>query len=982
MPRFAHNHVVLITNVFPSEPGETGPKGSALSLLVFYAQSKPQKLVKVGAFLEKKVKADLRHGKKGHVEVALEIVNTLMLKCTPHITIMSKNVLNIIGDVLGSPDPDLMLGATNVFVVFNSLLSHESAVDGEFLNLYENLIVRFSKCCTYQTRDSLFEKKMHIAGLRAIKAVTASEAFLSSPHLSFYVKAIVPAILSNLREGRSSIHKSSEKDEQPELAPAMPHRVSIADELFSEEQVEDSAEASLRQLFTDTNASNLKIVLTPLLSYFDSSEEWKSPTLVLHVVQILISAVQPQYHYYILSAILERLNDVSISEDVNAKLALVQSLIFIIVYGSGTIGIAAVELVDTILNLILSGSKLKDDVDFSLPYISNLVDAVGALAVHMDYPTQFNDILSFLANRLKVGEYRTVVEGPVAKDNQIARKAVLHCLIRVVAVRRLCNSERILRPDDATASGRSQQLFVAPGPDFLIRVISASSPQLPRRESFSHGSLKRSFVVVVPVPPALIVPVSEFLGDADLSIRSAAALFLSDFLRLDSSMCETVLASPPSLPSPSSIGAEAMAENTEALLLTLVDKVNRYAGRPLGSPVDFIAIGCLLQSILERCKDLNDPVKVALAPVISLVFKLESTIETALAGHSDAAQDKAISSRAAFNLMIDVLLAIARVFKAPKLSSHVDNVRRDYQAGGHWVSALPPLTRLDVLAATVESGQTTRGMYTDNIADEPAMSLSVSFTDLAPFQSEPVSGSPAAPKLNRATIVDLLLSSSEVLEGKSINKASLESESAIGLGGLLQSLPLFTTPSRKAGVDLFGASSAERKSRSPSAVRNLSVSRTPSVKSAPKTPVSSDLADLVVRSGSPVDPLPSSKPKINAKILLKEITGTVKDSLSRSNLTLREPQPKGGSVPSLNVGSGRTPSVSSESSAASSVKLTVHPFAGMISSSTFRSPSPIVSLSVPLSTDSGTVSTAVGPTLRHSRSQTLRLQEPSIRTFG
>ena len=54
-----HRHSNLINSVYPTSPGEEGPKSAALSLLVFYATSKPQKLPKIGAFLEAKVEKDI-----------------------------------------------------------------------------------------------------------------------------------------------------------------------------------------------------------------------------------------------------------------------------------------------------------------------------------------------------------------------------------------------------------------------------------------------------------------------------------------------------------------------------------------------------------------------------------------------------------------------------------------------------------------------------------------------------------------------------------------------------------------------------------------------------------------------------------------------------------------------------------------------------------------------------------------------------------
>jgi hypothetical protein len=59
-------HARLIKDVYPQGPGEEGPRSSALSLLMFYASSKPQKLPKVGKFLENRVAYDLSKYRFGY----------------------------------------------------------------------------------------------------------------------------------------------------------------------------------------------------------------------------------------------------------------------------------------------------------------------------------------------------------------------------------------------------------------------------------------------------------------------------------------------------------------------------------------------------------------------------------------------------------------------------------------------------------------------------------------------------------------------------------------------------------------------------------------------------------------------------------------------------------------------------------------------------------------------------------------------------
>lgn len=60
------NHANLLNRVYPPNPTEKSlPRPNKLSALMFYASSKPEKLFKVSAYLETRVRRDVkwyRHG--------------------------------------------------------------------------------------------------------------------------------------------------------------------------------------------------------------------------------------------------------------------------------------------------------------------------------------------------------------------------------------------------------------------------------------------------------------------------------------------------------------------------------------------------------------------------------------------------------------------------------------------------------------------------------------------------------------------------------------------------------------------------------------------------------------------------------------------------------------------------------------------------------------------------------------------------------
>jgi hypothetical protein len=113
------NHATLVSNVYPNGPGEEGPRTSALSLLLFYCSSKPQKLKKIGPYIEQRIETDLRKCRYGHVRVSLFIINSILKyfrltsESKQHTSLLSKSVLRIVLHVLQCPDTDLVLLATN-----------------------------------------------------------------------------------------------------------------------------------------------------------------------------------------------------------------------------------------------------------------------------------------------------------------------------------------------------------------------------------------------------------------------------------------------------------------------------------------------------------------------------------------------------------------------------------------------------------------------------------------------------------------------------------------------------------------------------------------------------------------------------------------------------------------------------------------------------------------------------------------------------
>ncbi|EGF77871.1 hypothetical protein BATDEDRAFT_27181 [Batrachochytrium dendrobatidis JAM81] len=413
-------HVTLINNVYPREPGEEGPRGSALSLVIFYATTKPYKLPKIGAYLEKRVKMDSRKSRFGYNRVTLQILHSLLIECRQNSNLISKNILRIILDVLHSPDPDLVMQATSTFILFSSHHNHQNIIDDEFTKIYSQLIQKFCKEAAFETSDATLQHKTRLSGLKALEAVCDSDSFIMSPHLIPYSQQIIPAALANMGSSHKHMHSLAlSHSSSPQM---YTRKQSITDQLITDDELKYTANICIRGLFRQANVANVKDFLISTCRYLDEKSMWVVNAYALDVIQSVTSVVQTQYHYIILSIMLERLESES---DTVQKITVVQILTFLVTTGDGIAGITVPELLEIFarhLNASAETSKFSDGsctpvqqqlqkalvngiehlkiTLMLLLYLCLLSWAKGSLVHHLIYPNQVNDIISFLVNRL------------------------------------------------------------------------------------------------------------------------------------------------------------------------------------------------------------------------------------------------------------------------------------------------------------------------------------------------------------------------------------------------------------------------------------------------------------------------------------------------------------------------------------------------------------------------------------------------------
>ncbi|KAI8620878.1 hypothetical protein BC830DRAFT_410472 [Chytriomyces sp. MP71] len=638
------NHVALVNKVYPMEAGETGPRPSHLSTLVFYANQKPIKLAKVGECLVKRIEGDLSRAKSGHVSVGLQICDTLMLQCPPtHVNIMAKSILRIVDTVVQSPDPDLMLEATRTFVTFNSLYTHDTIIDVELTEQYSKLVFKFCAQCTYSSTDGIVQQKIHLSGLRAIQSIVASDTFFLNPRAAVYTAKIIPAILSNLHEERRLISTSPPPQKGGAPLPTAPMQSTLTDDLFSKPLQQQSAFASLGALLANGNAKTLRIALDPLWAYMDANDEWRDDAHVAFLMDTIAAAVAPQHHYILLGSLLERVKAPALGP-LNRRGVVVG--LAVLVGGGNSSGVAVVELLEALVGEIREASARKEEGSIALQ--GALVEAVGALAIHVVYPTQLSDLVGFIVNRL------------VKEDAVTCRKLLLRCLIYILTVRRA-----VLGPMESLANLAEEaphsRLDAA-----YFEVDRLDGLTLAALRDYQHVRTKRTSLAfpAARISPSLLIPTLDLLLDTDQDVRILEAMFLAAAFALDVAQRES----------------KANLEDAE-LVASLYPKLYAYVFGAGNGPVDIVAVGCVVAVLVRRFG--TGAVGVGMS--LQFAFQLQADIES----NTNASQNTRV---AVSSLVRDHLADLATAYKIRGLTASISPLPE---------SPFPNTTRLDIFHASV-----------------------------------------------------------------------------------------------------------------------------------------------------------------------------------------------------------------------------------------------------------------------------------------
>ncbi|KAK5187860.1 plasma membrane localization protein, partial [Cryomyces antarcticus] len=152
-------HQVLILKCYPrfqkksALPEEVKPNASELSYLLYYASTRRSKLVKVGAFLEKRTGKDVYSGRVGNVQVTLQILKALIEKCPRDLPLFATYITSVLRQILRSSSIDMVESSIPTFASF---CEHQDpaalAADQEYIQRYEEIVRLYA---AFASKDSV-----------------------------------------------------------------------------------------------------------------------------------------------------------------------------------------------------------------------------------------------------------------------------------------------------------------------------------------------------------------------------------------------------------------------------------------------------------------------------------------------------------------------------------------------------------------------------------------------------------------------------------------------------------------------------------------------------------------------------------------------------------------------------------------------------------------------------------------------------------
>ncbi|KFD57536.1 hypothetical protein M514_01639 [Trichuris suis] len=402
----------LVDAIYPSAP-ESGLVKNNMQKLTFYAISHPEKLDRIGGYLTRRVGRDVLRQRIGHVRVAVEAMNQLLVAChgSPSLNLYVESFLTMVHRLLETRLPDMELLATSSFVNFANIEEDTPS----YHRRYDFFISKFSSLCHNNAADLAVRQKLRAAGIKGLRGVvrkTASDDLQANIWEKQHMDKIVPSLLFNMHDSVNISFGSCEGTDQSSL--------SAGD---TDDRPSHLADSCLRELIGKASFGNIKNALYPAATHFDLHHLWTPPKFAISVFEAIVYSVQSQYSYVVIQMLNDHLGKHGTdSAEMRCGIATVLSRI-VVIAATASIGPSIFEIFNSMLRHLRQSAELQSSdstSDQEKVYQDILINTMANFADNLpDY--QKVEIMVFIIGKL-----------PSNTTDKLSDKFLQHVLMRTL----------------------------------------------------------------------------------------------------------------------------------------------------------------------------------------------------------------------------------------------------------------------------------------------------------------------------------------------------------------------------------------------------------------------------------------------------------------------------------------------------------------------------------------------------------------------
>lgn len=325
-----------VDSIYPAIP-EDGLVKTKMETLVYYAMTSPEKLDRIGEYLEQRISRDIYRGRNELVGIGIEAMDQLLSACHARtLTLFVESFLKTIQKMLESSDADLQILASASFKKFSTIEEETPS----YHRTYDFFIDRFAQMCHSELNDAEKKRRLRCAGLLGLLGVirkTVNEDLAENIWEPKHMDKIVPSLLYNMdaeQVPRSTTHMR----DTPELSGP------------EKETPSQMAETILRELVSSASGSTVKAVLAPVLKHCDNHSLWEESRqpLAVHIFEAIMFSIQIDHSYIVIERNISHIER-TISLVQKSNMAQVLSKIIGIGVSDSTVGPGVMEIITALL---------------------------------------------------------------------------------------------------------------------------------------------------------------------------------------------------------------------------------------------------------------------------------------------------------------------------------------------------------------------------------------------------------------------------------------------------------------------------------------------------------------------------------------------------------------------------------------------------------------------------------------------------------